>query len=200
MDLADRGGIDSLSMRNLGQEVGVEAMSLYNHVRNKEDILNGIVDVVFSEIDVPSGPSDWVVAMRQRAVSARQALLRHPWAIGLMESRAQPGPATLKHHDAVLRSLRTAGFSVEMAAHAYSVLDSYIYGFTLNELSLPFDNPEQIAEVAGNIFRESPMNEYPHLAEMAIDRAMKPGYDYGSEFEFGLELILDGLTRAQTRA
>jgi AcrR family transcriptional regulator len=200
MDLADRGGIDSLSMRNLGQEVGVEAMSLYNHVRNKEDILNGIVDVVFSEIDVPSGPSDWVVAMRQRAVSARQALLRHPWAIGLMESRAQPGPATLKHHDAVLRSLRTAGFSVEMAAHAYSVLDSYIYGFTLNELSLPFDNPEQIAEVAGNIFRESPMNEYPHLAEMAIDRAMKPGYDYGSEFEFGLELILDGLKRAQTRA
>jgi AcrR family transcriptional regulator len=200
MDLADRGGIDSLSMRNLGQEVGVEAMSLYNHVRNKEDILNGIVDVVFSEIDVPSGPTDWVAAMRQRAVSARQALLRHPWAIGLMESRAQPGPATLKHHDAVLRSLRTAGFSVEMAAHAYSVLDSYIYGFTLNELSLPFDNPEQIAEVAGNIFRESPMNEYPHLAEMAIDRAMKPGYDYGNEFEFGLELILDGLKRAQTRA
>jgi AcrR family transcriptional regulator len=200
MDLADRGGIDSLSMRNLGQEVGVEAMSLYNHVRNKEDILNGMVDVVFSEIDVPSGPTDWVAAMRQRAVSARQALLRHPWAIGLMESRAQPGPATLKHHDAVLRSLRTAGFSVEMAAHAYSVLDSYIYGFTLNELSLPFDNPEQIAEVAGNIFRESPMNEYPHLAEMAIDRAMKPGYDYGSEFEFGLELILDGLKRAQTRA
>jgi AcrR family transcriptional regulator len=200
MDLADRGGIDSLSMRNLGQEVGVEAMSLYNHVRNKEDILNGMVDVVFSEIDVPSGPTDWVAAMRQRAVSARQALLRHPWAIGLMESRAQPGPATLKHHDAVLRSLRTAGFSVEMAAHAYSVLDSYIYGFTLNELSLPFDNPEQIAEVAGNIFRESPMNEYPHLAEMAIDRAMKPGYDYGNEFEFGLELILDGLKRAQTRA
>jgi AcrR family transcriptional regulator len=200
IDLADRGGIDSLSMRNLGQEVGVEAMSLYNHVRNKEDILNGIVDVVFSEIEVPSGPAGWVAAMRQRAISARQALLRHPWAIGLMESRVQPGPATLKHHDSVLRNLRTAGFSVEMAAHAYSVLDSYIYGFTLNELSLPFDNPEQIAEVAGNILRESPMNEYPHLAEMAVDRAMKPGYDYGDEFEFGLDLILDGLKRAQDRA
>jgi AcrR family transcriptional regulator len=200
IDLADRGGIDSLSMRNLGQEVGVEAMSLYNHVRNKEDILNGIVDVVFSEIEVPSGPAGWVAAMRQRAISARQALLRHPWAIGLMESRVQPGPATLKHHDSVLRNLRTAGFSVEMAAHAYSVLDSYIYGFTLNELSLPFDNPEQIAEVAGNILRESPMNEYPHLAEMAVDRAMKPGYDYGDEFEFGLDLILDGLERAQGRA
>jgi AcrR family transcriptional regulator len=200
IDLADRGGIDLLSMRNLGQEVGVEAMSLYNHVRNKEDILNGIVDVVFSEIEVPSGPAGWVAAMRQRAISARQALLRHPWAIGLMESRVQPGPATLKHHDSVLRNLRTAGFSVEMAAHAYSVLDSYIYGFTLNELSLPFDNPEQIAEVAGNILRESPMNEYPHLAEMAVDRAMKPGYDYGDEFEFGLDLILDGLKRAQDRA
>jgi AcrR family transcriptional regulator len=200
IDLADRGGIDSLSMRNLGQEVGVEAMSLYNHVRNKEDILNGIVDVVFSEIEVPSGPAGWVAAMRQRAISARQALLRHPWAIGLMESRAQPGPATLKHHDSVLRNLRTAGFSVDMAAHAYSVLDSYIYGFTLNELSLPLDNSKQIAEVAANIFREAPMNEYPHLAEMAIERAMKPGYDYGDEFEFGLDLILDGLKRAQGRA
>jgi AcrR family transcriptional regulator len=200
IDLADRDGIESLSMRKLGQEVGVEAMSLYNHVRNKEDILNGMVDVVFSEIDVPSGPTDWVTAMRQRAISARQALLRHPWAIGLMESRAQPGPATLKHHDSVLRSLRTAGFSVDMAAHAYSVLDSYIYGFTLNELSLPLDNSTQIAEVAANIFRESPMNEYPHLAEMAIERAMKPGYDYGDEFEFGLDLILDGLKRAQDRA
>ena len=200
IDLADRDGIASLSMRNLGQKVGVEAMSLYNHVRNKDDILSGMVDVVFSEIDMPSNPTDWVAAMRQRAISARHALLRHPWAIGLMESRAQPGPATLKHHDAVLRSLRTAGFSVEMAAHAYSVLDSYIYGFTLNELSLPFDNSEQIAEVARNIFRESPMTEYPHLAEMAIERAMKPGYDYGDEFEFGLDLILGGLNRAQGRA
>jgi AcrR family transcriptional regulator len=186
-------------MRKLGQEVGVEAMSLYNHVRNKEDILNGMVDVVFSEIEIPFKATDWVAAMRLRAISARQVLLRHPWAIGLMESRAQPGPATLKHHDSVLRNLRTAGFSVDMAAHAYSVLDSYIYGFTLNELSLPLDNSKQIAEVAANIFRESPMNEYPHLAEMAIERAMKPGYDYGDEFEFGLDLILEGLKRAQGR-
>jgi AcrR family transcriptional regulator len=186
-------------MRKLGQEVGVEAMSLYNHVRNKEDILNGMVDVVFSEIEIPLKATDWVAAMRLRAISARQVLLRHRWAIGLMESRAQPGPATLKHHDSVLRNLRTAGFSVDMAAHAYSVLDSYIYGFTLNELSLPLDNSKQIAEVAANIFRESPMNEYPHLAEMAIERAMKPGYDYGDEFEFGLDLILEGLKRAQGR-
>ena len=198
--LADKGGIGSLSMRKLAQELGVEAMSLYNHFRNKEEILNGMVDVVFSEIDVPSTPADWLTAMRQRAISARQALLRHPWAIGLMESRIQPGPATLRHHDSVLRNLRDAGFSIEMAAHAYSVLDSYIYGFTLNELSLPFDKPDRVAEVAGNILRQSPIGEYLYLAEMAIDRIMKPGYDYGDEFVFGLELILDGLRRVQDSA
>ena len=198
--LADHGGIASLSMRKLGQEVGVEAMSLYNHVRNKEEVLNGMVDVVFSEIDVPSSPADWSAAMRQRAISARQALLRHPWAIGVMESRVQPGPETLRHHDSVLRSLRDSGFSIEMAAHAYSVLDSYIYGFTLNELSLPFDSSNRVAEVAGNILQASPLGEYPYLAEMAIDVVMKPGYDYGNEFEFGLDLILDGLKRAQDLA
>jgi AcrR family transcriptional regulator len=200
IQLADRDGIDSLSMRNLGQEVGVEAMSLYNHVRNKEDVLNGMVDFVFSEIDLPAIGADWSTAMRQRAISARQALLRHPWAIGLMESRVQPGPATLRHHDSVLRNLRQAGFSVELAAHAYSVLDSYIYGFTLNELSLPFDTSGGAAEVAGNIFREFLRGEYPYLAEMATEHAMKPGYDYGDEFAFGLDLILKGLERVQDQA
>jgi hypothetical protein len=155
-----------------------------------------MVDVVFSEIDMPSAAANWSMAMRQRAISARQALLRHPWAIGLMESRVQPGPATLRHHDAVLRSLRTAGFSVEMAAHAYSVLDSYIYGFTLNELTLPFESSDKVAEVAGNIMREFAAGEYPYLAEMAVEHAMKPGYNYGDEFEFGLDLIIDGLERA----
>ena len=200
INLADRDGIDSLSMRKLGQQVGVEAMSLYNHVRNKEDVLNGMVDFVFSEIDLPSSGADWSMAMRQRAISARQALLRHPWAIGLMESRIQPGPATLRHHDSVLRNLREAGFSVELAAHAYSVLDSYIYGFTLNELTLPFDTSEGAAEVAGNIFREFLRGEYPYLAEMATEHAMKPGYNYGDEFEFGLDLILAGLDAAIKRS
>lgn len=197
VNLADRDGIEALSMRNLGQEVGVEAMSLYNHVRNKEELLNGMVDLVFSEIEIPSGERDWSAAMRQRAISARQALLRHPWAIGLMESRAQPGPATLRHHDSVLRHLRDAGFSVEMAAHAYSLLDSYIYGFTLNELSLPLGDSEEIEKVAANILTQNPAHEYPHLTEMAVEHAMKPGYAYGSEFEFGLNLILDGLRQAQ---
>src|SRR5215472_9097154 len=127
--LADTGGISSLSMRKLGEALGVEAMSLYNHVASKGDLLDGMIDVVFGEIDLPPGDVDWKSAMRQRAISVREALRRHPWAIGLMESRTSPGPATLRHHDAVLGCLRGAGFSIEMTAHAYSLLDSYIYGF-----------------------------------------------------------------------
>jgi AcrR family transcriptional regulator len=199
VEFADREGIEALSMRRLGLELGVEAMSLYNHVRNKEVLLNGMIDIVFSEIDLPSAAADWSTAMRERAISARQALKRHPWAIGLMESRVQPGPATLRHHDSVLRKLRTSGFSVEMAAHAYSVLDSYIYGFALNEQTLPFDSsPEKIAEVSASIMREMPAGEYPYLTEMAAGHVMKPGYDYGDEFEFGLNLILEGLRKAPT--
>jgi len=197
ISLADRGGIQSLSMRKLGDKLGVEAMSLYNHVRNKEDLLDGMVDVVFSEIDVPPSDMDWRTAMRQRAISVRQALLRHGWANGLMESRTSPGPANLRHHDAVLGSLRKAGFSVEMAAHAYSILDGYIYGFTLTEMTLPFRKPGEVAEVAEHIMEGFPAGEYPHLAEMAVDRAMKPGYNYGDEFEYGLDLILDGIQRAR---
>jgi len=201
ISLADRDGIESLSMRKLGQKLGVEAMSLYNHVRNKVDLLDGMVDVVFGEIELPPVGMDWRIAMRERAISARRALLRHPWAIGLMESRATPGPATLRHHDSVLGSLRTAGFSIDMAAHAYSILDGYIYGFTLTELTLPFSNAEGaagVAEIAGNITQGFRAGEYPHLVEMAVDRATKPGYRYGDEFEYGLDLILDGITRARS--
>src|SRR5438477_4633737 len=198
LTLADRGCMAGVRMRRRGQEVGVEAMSLYNHVRNKDEILNGMVDIVFSEIDLPAAGEDWPTAMRRRAISARHALKRHPWAIGLMESRAQPGPATLRHHDSVLRNLRLGGMSIEMAAHAYSLLDSYIYGFTLNEQSLPFDSsPAKVAEVAGNIMREMPAGEYPYLTEMAVEHAMKPGYDYGDEFEFGLALILEGIRKTR---
>jgi AcrR family transcriptional regulator len=195
--LADRGGVRSLSMRKLAHELGVEAMSLYHHVANKDDILDGIVDVVFSEIELPSGDADWRAAMRQRAISAREALLRHPWAAGLMESRSTPGPATLRHHDAVLGILRTAGFSLELAAHAFSVLDSYIYGFALQEANLPFGTPEETAEVAQAIMAEFPADEYPHLTEMTVEHVLQPGYDYGNEFLFGLDLILDGLDRAR---
>jgi AcrR family transcriptional regulator len=194
--LADRGGIESLSMRKLAQELGVEAMSLYHHVANKDDILDGLVDVVFGEIDLPTGEDGWRAAMRQRAISAREALRRHPWATGLMESRPTPGAANLRHHDAVLGVLRGAGFSVQLAAHAYSLLDSYIYGFALQEASLPFHTPEEAAEVAQAIMAEFPAADYPHLTEIAVDHVLQPGYDYGNEYLFGLDLILDGLERA----
>ncbi len=195
MALADQAGIDSLTMRKLGQELGVEAMSLYNHVANKDDILDGIVDLVFGEIDLPASAGDWKTAMRRRAISAREALLRHRWAVGLMESRVTPGPATLRHHDSVIGSLRQAGFSIEAAAHAYSVMDSYIYGFALQQVTLVYDRSEQAGKVAQTFLGRFRADEYPHLAEMITEHAMKPGYDYAEEFEFGLDLILDGLER-----
>ena len=198
--LADQSGIEALSMRKLGQALGVEAMSLYNHVASKSDLLDGMIDVVFSEIGLPSSEAGWKPAMRQRAIAVRQALARHGWAIGLMESRASPGPATLRHHDAVLGCLRHAGFSVEMTAHAYSLLDSYIYGFALQEASLPFDTAEKTAEVTQEIFEQFPTGEYPHLTELTIQHVLRPGYDYGDEFEIGLDLILDSLERAAGRS
>ena len=197
--LADTGGIDSLSMRKLGQELGVEAMSLYNHVANKDDILDGIVDLVFAEIALPSDGTDWRPAMRRRAISAHEALLRHPWAPSLMQSRARPGPATLRHHDRVLRSLRNAGFTLVMAAHAVSVIDGYVYGFALQQINIPLQSREQVAEVGEGILRQM-AGEYPHLAEMITEHAMKPGYDYSREFEFGLDLILEGLERLRNSA
>ena len=194
--LADRDGVGALSMRKLAQELGVEAMSLYHHVAGKDAILDGIVDVVFAEIELPSGEGGWKAAMRRRAVSAREALRRHPWATALMESRSTPGPANLRHHDAVLGVLRNAGFSVELAAHAYSLLDAYIYGFALQESSLPFDTPEETAEVASSIMDGFPADAFPYLTEIAVEHVLQPGYDYGNEYRFGLELILDGLERA----
>jgi AcrR family transcriptional regulator len=190
--LADTGGIESLTMRKLGQELQVEAMSLYNHVAGKDDILDGIVDLVFSEIALPSGPADWKTAARERAISAREALRRHPWATSLMHSRTNPGPASLRHHDSVLGSLRKAGFPLVMAAHAVSVIDGYVYGFALQQANMPLHTPEQVAEVGENILRQLD-HEYPNLAEMITDHAMKPDYDYSDEFKFGLDLILDGL-------
>jgi AcrR family transcriptional regulator len=193
--LADAGGIESLTMRKLGQELGVEAMSLYNHVANKDDILDGIVDLVFGEIEVPNVFDDWKVAMRRRGISVREVLVRHPWATSLMQSRTKPGPATLRHNDSVIGTLREAGFTIDMAAHAFSLLDGYIYGFALQQVNLPSRTSEESAELARNILEQLPADRYPHMAEMITDYALKPGYDYAKEFEFGLDLILDGLER-----
>ena len=186
--LADKDGIASLSMRKLALELGVEAMSLYHHVANKEDILTGMVDLVFAEIELPAKGDEWKPAMRNRAQSARAALGRHPWAISIMDSRTQPGPATLKHHNAVIGCCRAAGFSVEMTAHAFSLIDSYIYGFVLQEVNLPFDDTTDLTEVVDTIMLPYSAEEYPDLVEFTMEYVLKPGYSYGAEFAYGLNL------------
>ena len=190
---ADASGIESLSMRKLGQELGVEAMALYHHFANKEDLVNGMVDLVFGEIELPASAGNWRTAMRQRAIAVRDALLRHRWAIWLMESRRRPGIANLRHHDAVIGSLRAGGFDIAMAAHAYSLLDSYIYGFALTKMNLPFESSDDIAEVAQSMLEPFTPDEFPNMVEILTDHVMKPGYNHGDEFEYGLDLILDGL-------
>lgn len=193
--LADRGGLESLTMRRLGQELGVEGMAVYYHFANKDEVIDGIVDIVFSEIDLPSTDADWKTAMRRRAISLRDVLLRHRWAIGLMESRRNAGPANLHHHDAVIGCLRAGGFSTAMTANAYSVLDAYIYGFALTKMSLPFETSDEVADVATTMLAPFPADAYPNLVAFIAEH-VRPGYDYGDEFESGLDLILDGLERA----
>jgi len=191
--VADAGGIGALTIRSLAHELGVKPMSVYHHVANKDEILDGIVDIVFSEIELPTIGGDWRTEMRRRGSSARAALRDHPWAIGLLESRTSPGPATLRHHDAVIGTLRTGGFSVEMTAHAYALIDSYVYGFALSEASLPINGPEPVPDVAEQMVEQFSPDDYPHLVEFAVEHVLQPGYDFGSEFEFGLDLILDAL-------
>ena len=196
IQLTDKEGVGALTMRRLAQELGVEAMSLYYHVSNKDEILDAMVDWVFSQIEAPSPGDDWKPALRARTISAREVLLEHRWAITLMESRPNPGPATMTHHDSVLGTLRKGGFSLPMAAHAFSVIDGYLYGFVMQEEALPFETPEELAQIAAGILEAIPAEKYPHFREMIVDHALQPGYSYVYEFEFGLDLILDGLERA----
>jgi AcrR family transcriptional regulator len=191
--IADEEGMDSLSMRLLGRRLGVEAMSLYNHVANKDDILDGILDLFVEEIAIPSG-TDWRLAMRERAVSARLAFKKHPWASALMDSRVSSGPARLRYFDTMIGTLHRAGFSLEQAARAYSVLDSFIYGFARQSLNVA-SSDEKPAKTQAKAFRDAMPDEvYPYLAQMA-ELTMKNGYDEVADFEFGLDLILDGLER-----
>jgi AcrR family transcriptional regulator len=194
--IADTAGIGALTIRSLAQELGVKPMAIYYHVANKDEILDGIVDLVFAEIELPETDGDWRSELVRRTSSARRVLSRHHWAIGLMESRKSPGPATLRHHDAVLGTLRKAGFTVEMTAHAYALLDSYVYGFALQEAALPFSGADTAAEVAEPMMQQFPADAYPHLVELTTEYILQPGYDFGDEFEFGLAVILDALTRS----
>jgi AcrR family transcriptional regulator len=188
---ADEGGLSAITMANVGARLGVEAMSLYRHIGNKEEMLDGLVDRVFSEIEVPHDPRDWKDAMRRRALSVHDALRRHPWAIGLMESRAQPGPATLAHHDAMVGILLGVGFTGREATRIYNLLDSYIYGFALQEATLPFASPEEMAEVSEQMLA-AVADAYPNLA--AVQRELVGSvFNYTDEFEAGLDIIMGAL-------
>jgi AcrR family transcriptional regulator len=195
--LADQGGFELLTMRRLANALGVEAMSLYNHVASKDDLLDGMVDLVFAEIERPSTASDWRAAMRTRAISTREALGRHRWAIGLMEGRTNHGPANMSLHNAVLGCLRGAGFSMEMTVHAYSMQDAYIYGFALQERDMASESADDFAAEAQRQMHEyqALLGDYPHAAEVVGGHIAKVGYDYTTEFLFGLDLILESLDK-----
>lgn len=191
--LADEGGIEALSMRKLAKELGVEAMSLYNHVANKDEILDGIVDAVVSEIDLPSDGADWKNAIRQNAISARDAFLRHRWACRLSMSRQSGGPAQLRRADWMLRTLREAGLSKDVTYHAFHILESYILGFTLQQLSFPYEG-EELAGLATTFLQQLPAGEYPDFVEHVMQH-LEPRHGEEGGFEFGLDLVLEGLER-----
>ncbi len=204
VDLADRAGLESCAMRRLADELDVGVMSLYYYVSSKDELIRGMIDIVFAEIELPPGDVDWKTAMRRRALSTREALNRHRWAVGLMESQEMPGPASIRLHDAVLGCLREAGFSIEMTIQAYSVIDAYIYGFALQEKTVPFDSAEDAAAVAQEQVRQleaqaqeqqlaALAEKYPYIAEVVAGHVAKVGHDFGHAFEYGLDLILDAL-------
>lgn len=187
MSLADGAGVAGLTMRGLGQRLGVEGMALYHHVANKEALLDALVDEVFREIARPGG-EHWREGLRARSVSERQALRRHPWAIGLVESRTAPGPVMLAHQDAVIGYLRAHGFAVRAAAQVLAFLDAYVYGFVLQELALPAD-PSPVIET---VRADEGATRYVHL-EAVIAEVVQAGYVFGDEFELGLDVLLDGI-------
>jgi len=193
--LADAGGIESLTMRKLGQELGVEAMSLYNHVANKDDIVDGIVEIVLGEIEEPSGAADWKTEIRRTAISSHDTFLRHRWACSLMMHRPSAGAARMRWMEAVLRTLREAGFSADMTHHAYHALDSHITGFTLWQVNMPFETKAELVDMAESFLRQIPADEYPYIIEHAEQHIAPSSPDGATEFEFGLDLILDGLER-----
>ena len=195
--LADAIGVEAFTMRRLADALGVKPMTIYHHVASKELILDGIVDLVFAEIDLPPQHLPWREAIRHRCLSARAALRRHPWAPAYMESRRSPGPALLTHHDAVLACLRRGGFSLPLTAHAYAVLDAYLYGFALQEAAIPVGGAAEVAALADDILRDFPMEAYPSFVAFTLGHVLRPGYSFGASFEVGLDLILDGLERAR---
>ncbi len=195
LTLADQVGVEAFTIRRLAEALGTKPMTIYHHVPSKEEIIDGIVDLVFAEIDLPISAPDWRTAVRGRYLSARKVLANHPWAPPLMESRRQPGPASMRHHDAVLGALRS-GLTIEQTAHAYAILDAYLYGFALQEAALPFTSAQEAADMADAIIASLPSRTYPHFTELVTHHVRTPGYSFGASFEPGLDLILDALERA----
>jgi AcrR family transcriptional regulator len=193
VDLCDRHGIAALTMRSLAQSLGVKPMAIYHHVANKDEILDGIVDLVFAEIEQPAVDAPWRPALAARAADARQVLRRHPWAIGVLESRRSPGPATLRHHDTTIGVLVNGGFTHPAIAHAMAFLDAYVYGFVLQEVSLPFDDANSAADLATEVLAQMPAEQYPYFVAFAVDHVLAPGYDFAAEFDIGLAMALDGI-------
>jgi len=191
--IADDDGLDAVTMRRLARELGVEAASLYHHVNGKNQILDGLVEAVAAEIERPAPSTDWRMAITERAINTRAVLRRHPWAVSLMASRTSPGPATLGLLEAGIRCFREGGFSIRQAAHAISVVDSYVHGFVLQEVNLPFHDESELAAMTGDIMETSAVSEFPYLFEMTVEHVLKPGYDYGQEFDSGLNVVLDGV-------
>jgi AcrR family transcriptional regulator len=198
LGVADAGGIGSLTIRSLAAELGVKPMSVYHHVANKEAILDGIVDLVFAEMEMAPSDADgaWRDQIVRRAHATRHGLRRPPWAIGLLESRNTPGPATLRHHEETISILRGAGFSVEMTAHASALLDSFVCGFAVQEAARPFGVTSTRPNAERGDMPPVDPETYPHLAEMAEKHMLRPGYDFGEEFQLGLDLILGALNRS----
>jgi AcrR family transcriptional regulator len=192
--MADNEGIEAVTMRRLARELGVEAASLYHHVKGKSQILDGLVDAVAAEIEPPEPSTGWRTAISQRAHNTRAGLRRHPWAVSLMASRTSPGPATLRLLESGIRCFREGGFSVRLAAHAVSAVDSYVHGFVLQEVNLPFRDESELAAMTRSIMEAFPASEFPYLFEMTVDHVLQPGYDYGKEFDSGLKVVLDGVT------
>jgi AcrR family transcriptional regulator len=192
--LADDEGLEAVTMRRLARELGVEAASLYHHVEGKSQILDGLVDVVAAQIEPPMTSTDWRAAITQRAYNTRAGLRRHPWAVSLMASRTSPGPATLGLLEMGIRCFREGGFSVRQAAQAISVVDSYVHGFVLQEVNLPFRDESELAAMTGAIMETFPASTFPYLFEMTVQYVLQPGYDYGKEFDSGLEVVLDGVS------
>ena len=193
LQVADGEGIEAVTMRRLGRELGVEAASLYHHVNGKNQILDGLVDLVAAEIELPDPSTEWREAVSERARRTRAVLLRHPWAVSLMASRNTPGPATLGLLESGIRSFREGGFSIRAAAHAISTLDSYVHGFVLQEANLPFRDESQLATMTAAIMEAFPASSFPYLFELTVEHVLQPGYDYGTEFDSGLRLVLNGV-------